>query len=67
MHAQPATMSALEGYAESTASALLYLALESIGLKDLQCDHVASHIGTGAVQSRGILCRVPSMPLVLLT
>ncbi|KAJ1930368.1 hypothetical protein IWQ60_000389 [Tieghemiomyces parasiticus] len=39
------TMDEVEAYAESTASALLYLQLECLGIKDVQADHVASHLG----------------------
>jgi NADH dehydrogenase [ubiquinone] 1 alpha subcomplex assembly factor 6 len=35
----------LESYGENTASCLLYLHLNSLGVKDLQADHAASHIG----------------------
>ncbi|KAJ3363210.1 NADH dehydrogenase (ubiquinone) complex I, assembly factor 6 [Allomyces arbusculus] len=39
------SLDALEEYAESTASALLYLHLELLGVKNLEIDHIASHIG----------------------
>ncbi|XP_061771428.1 NADH dehydrogenase (ubiquinone) complex I, assembly factor 6 isoform X1 [Nerophis ophidion] len=35
----------LESYAENTQSSLLYLLLESLGVKDVHADHAASHIG----------------------
>ena len=35
----------METYAENTASALLYLTLESCGVKNVNADHAASHIG----------------------
>ncbi|KAI9220487.1 isoprenoid synthase domain-containing protein, partial [Blastocladiella britannica] len=35
----------LEEYGESTASSLLYLNLELLGVKSLHVDHIASHIG----------------------
>ncbi|CAG8566575.1 1772_t:CDS:2, partial [Acaulospora morrowiae] len=35
----------LESYGENTASCLLYLHLESLGVKDVHADHAASHIG----------------------
>jgi NADH dehydrogenase [ubiquinone] 1 alpha subcomplex assembly factor 6 len=41
----PATLAELEKYAESTASSLLYLSLESVGVRDAGADHVASHVG----------------------
>lgn len=38
-------------YAEYTASSLLYLTLEAMGIRDATADHAASHIGkaTGIV------------------
>ncbi|CAG8449864.1 8681_t:CDS:2 [Ambispora leptoticha] len=41
----------LESYGENTASCLLYLQLELLGIKNIQADHAASHIGkaTGIV------------------
>lgn len=36
----------VENYAESTASSLLYLTLESCGVKNVHADHAASHVGT---------------------
>lgn len=38
----------LASYAESTSSALLYLGLESAGIRDVSADHAASHVGTEA-------------------
>jgi len=35
----------LERYGENTSSCLLYLQLELLGVKDMQADHAASHIG----------------------
>ncbi|XP_041961740.1 NADH dehydrogenase (ubiquinone) complex I, assembly factor 6 isoform X1 [Alosa sapidissima] len=35
----------LEAYSENTQSSLLYLLLETIGIKDVHADHAASHIG----------------------
>eukprot|EP00005_Dracoamoeba_jomungandri_P014020 CAMPEP_0174273124 /NCGR_PEP_ID=MMETSP0439-20130205/53512_1 /TAXON_ID=0 /ORGANISM="Stereomyxa ramosa, Strain Chinc5" /LENGTH=266 /DNA_ID=CAMNT_0015364089 /DNA_START=71 /DNA_END=868 /DNA_ORIENTATION=- len=35
----------LEQYAEDTASSLLYLTLETLGIRDLNAEHAASHIG----------------------
>ncbi|CAG8462491.1 4797_t:CDS:2 [Funneliformis mosseae] len=35
----------LESYGENTASCLLYLHLESLGIKGMQADHAASHVG----------------------
>jgi NADH dehydrogenase [ubiquinone] 1 alpha subcomplex assembly factor 6 len=48
---QPQTVQELEDYAEHTASSLLYLSLETLGIKNIHADHVASHLGraTGLV------------------
>ncbi|XP_077431140.1 NADH dehydrogenase (ubiquinone) complex I, assembly factor 6 isoform X2 [Vanacampus margaritifer] len=35
----------LESYAENVQSSLLYLLLESLGVKDVHADHAASHVG----------------------
>ncbi|TPX31302.1 hypothetical protein SmJEL517_g05316 [Synchytrium microbalum] len=42
---QYTTISDVEKYAENTATCLLYLQLEALGLKDVHADHAASHIG----------------------
>ncbi|KAJ3012458.1 hypothetical protein HKX48_006279 [Thoreauomyces humboldtii] len=42
---QYGTIADLERYAENTASALLYLQLEAMGVQDPQADHAASHVG----------------------
>ncbi|XP_048576443.1 NADH dehydrogenase (ubiquinone) complex I, assembly factor 6 [Nematostella vectensis] len=42
--AYPNTKS-LETYAENSASSVLYLTLESLGVKDVNADHAASHVG----------------------
>ncbi|KAJ3201814.1 hypothetical protein HDU67_001045 [Dinochytrium kinnereticum] len=39
------TIAELEKYGENTASSLLYLQLESAGIKSTKIDHLASHIG----------------------
>src|SRR5215212_675891 len=39
------TIKDLESYGENTSSCLLYLHLESLGIRDVQADHAASHIG----------------------
>ncbi|KAI8144995.1 isoprenoid synthase domain-containing protein [Fennellomyces sp. T-0311] len=39
------TISDMENYSENTASSLLYLQLESLGIKDVNADHAISHIG----------------------
>ncbi|KAJ3339723.1 NADH dehydrogenase (ubiquinone) complex I, assembly factor 6 [Gonapodya sp. JEL0774] len=43
--AQYPTMASLELYAEHTASSLLYLHLQTLGVISLQADHAASHLG----------------------
>lgn len=43
-----ATVASLEAYAEATHSSLLYLSLESVGVRDVHADHAASHIGKAA-------------------
>ncbi|KXZ44272.1 hypothetical protein GPECTOR_70g503 [Gonium pectorale] len=44
----PLDLSALEQYAEGTASQLLYLQLAAAGVKDREADHAASHLGRAA-------------------
>jgi NADH dehydrogenase [ubiquinone] 1 alpha subcomplex assembly factor 6 len=39
------TIKDMENYAENTQSSLLYLQLESLGIKDVNADHAISHIG----------------------
>ncbi|KAI8082412.1 isoprenoid synthase domain-containing protein [Thamnidium elegans] len=39
------TIKDMETYSENTQSSLLYLQLESLGVKDVSADHVISHIG----------------------
>lgn len=39
------TIKDMETYSENTQSSLLYLQLESLGVKDVNADHVISHIG----------------------
>ena len=41
----PRTMDDLETYADHTASSLIGLSLETLGVKDVNADHAASHIG----------------------
>lgn len=45
---QPRTLDVLEQYAEDTASSLIYLTLEAQGIRNLNADHAASHIGKAA-------------------
>jgi len=42
---QPSTIKQLEDYSEATYSNLMYLFLQIIGKRDVNTDHVASHIG----------------------
>ncbi|CAJ0628366.1 14162_t:CDS:2 [Entrophospora sp. SA101] len=51
----------LESYAENTASCLLYLHLESLGIKDIQADHAASHIG----KAIGIVTTLKAFPYLV--
>lgn len=53
-------LSALETYAESTYSMLLYLTLSALPLNSLSADHVASHIGKAA----GIAAILRGVPLL---
>lgn len=39
------TTEALEDHSENTVSSVLYLILECLGIKDVQADHAASHLG----------------------
>ncbi|KAI8881630.1 hypothetical protein K501DRAFT_188514 [Backusella circina FSU 941] len=39
------TIKDMESYSENTQSSLLYLQLESLGVKDVNADHVISHLG----------------------
>jgi len=42
-----ASIEEIENYAEGTASSLLYLTLEAAEMKNVEMDHVASHLGKG--------------------
>ncbi|XP_074754791.1 NADH dehydrogenase (ubiquinone) complex I, assembly factor 6 isoform X2 [Athene noctua] len=48
----------LETYAENTQSALLYLILETLGVRDIHADHAASHIG----KAQGIVTCLRATP-----
>ncbi|KAI9020847.1 Squalene/phytoene synthase [Phycomyces nitens] len=39
------TIQDMETYSENTATSVLYLQLESLGLRDVQADHAISHMG----------------------
>ncbi|ORZ31174.1 isoprenoid synthase domain-containing protein, partial [Catenaria anguillulae PL171] len=45
------SIDAIEEYAESTASTLMYLHLELQGVKSLEIDHIASHLGKAATMA----------------
>ncbi|KAI9678671.1 MAG: hypothetical protein M1817_005728 [Caeruleum heppii] len=53
-------LAALEAYAESTYSTLLYLTLSALPLQSLAVDHVASHIG----KATGIVTVLRGLPLL---
>ncbi|XP_026139447.1 NADH dehydrogenase (ubiquinone) complex I, assembly factor 6-like isoform X2 [Carassius auratus] len=48
----------LEDYGENTQSSLLYLLLETLGVKNVHADHAASHIG----KAQGILTCLRATP-----
>ncbi|TRZ13984.1 hypothetical protein HGM15179_013133 [Zosterops borbonicus] len=48
----------LETYSENTQSALLYLTLETLGVRDIHADHAASHIG----KAQGIVTCLRATP-----
>ncbi|KAJ3414788.1 hypothetical protein HDV05_006035 [Chytridiales sp. JEL 0842] len=58
LETQYPTLTNLENYAESTQSSLLYLQLESLGIKDLHVDHIASHLG----KAKGIVTLLRGTP-----
>ncbi|XP_014666120.1 PREDICTED: NADH dehydrogenase (ubiquinone) complex I, assembly factor 6-like isoform X2 [Priapulus caudatus] len=41
----PMTVKAVEEYADCTSSAVMFLVLESVGIRDVHADHAASHLG----------------------
>ncbi len=55
-----ASLDALESYAESTYSTLLYLTLQALPMNSVAADHVASHIGKAA----GIVTVLRGVPLL---
>jgi NADH dehydrogenase [ubiquinone] 1 alpha subcomplex assembly factor 6 len=60
-HSQPATIADVERTAENIHSSLLYLLLESLGVKHVDADHIASHIGVAT----GIVTLLRALPLTL--
>ncbi|KAI8082896.1 Squalene/phytoene synthase [Halteromyces radiatus] len=55
------TIKEMEDYGENTASSLLYLQLESLNVRDVQVDHVVSHLG----KMMGISTFLRSLPFHL--
>lgn len=58
---QPQTMAAVEEYAEHTASSMMYLSLELLGVRDAHADHAASHAG----KAIGIATGLNGLPFLL--
>jgi NADH dehydrogenase [ubiquinone] 1 alpha subcomplex assembly factor 6 len=58
---QPATLADVERTAENVHSSLLYLMLESVDVKHVDADHIASHIGVAA----GIVTLLRALPVTL--
>ncbi|XVF51673.1 hypothetical protein PTKIN_Ptkin04bG0203400 [Pterospermum kingtungense] len=54
----PESIEELEKYAEDTASTLLYMTLQSGGIKSTAVDHAASHVG----KASGLLLLLKSLP-----
>ncbi|KAI9887249.1 MAG: NADH dehydrogenase (ubiquinone) complex I, assembly factor 6 [Watsoniomyces obsoletus] len=54
------TLAALESYAESTYSTLLYLTLSALPLHSVTADHIASHIG----KANGIVAVLRGLPVL---
>ncbi|CAM6096183.1 unnamed protein product [Calypogeia fissa] len=59
MTTAPVSVEEVERYAESTASALLYLTLEAAGVLNTAADHAASHIG----KAEGLALLVRATPV----
>lgn len=51
-------LEALENYADHTVSSVYYLLLEAHGIKDVNTDHFASHLG----KAHGIVTLIRSVP-----
>ncbi|GMH28895.1 hypothetical protein Nepgr_030738 [Nepenthes gracilis] len=54
----PETINELEQYAEDTQSTILYMSLQSGGIRSTEADHAASHIG----KASGLLLLIRSLP-----
>ncbi|KAL1124253.1 hypothetical protein AAG570_002023, partial [Ranatra chinensis] len=52
------TLGKMEEYAEETVSPIYYVILEAMGLKNVQCDHAASHLG----KSQGLATLMRAVP-----
>jgi phytoene/squalene synthetase len=52
------TLQSIENYAENSVSSIYYLLLEAHGIKDINTDHFASHLG----KAHGIVTLVRSVP-----
>lgn len=55
---QPRTLNDIEKYAEDTSSSLFYLGMESMGVRNVNADHAASHIGTAL----GLVTLIRALP-----
>jgi phytoene synthase len=55
---RPATLAALEAYAEATSARLVYLALEVLGVHDAAASHAGLHVGI-AYSLAGLLRTIP--------
>jgi len=55
---QPADINALLAHAENTSSALLYLSLEILDVRNMHADHAASHVG----KALGLLLTLRALP-----
>ena len=54
-------MKDMETYSENTYSSLLYLMLETVGVKDVAHDHIASHLG----KTVGLLTFLKGIPFAV--
>mmetsp|Transcript_13134 Transcript_13134/g.21309 ORF Transcript_13134/g.21309 Transcript_13134/m.21309 type:complete len:344 (-) Transcript_13134:314-1345(-) len=57
---QPQSLEDMETYAEQTASSLMYLGLEMVGIREDSADHVASHVG----KATGLASALNGLPYV---
>eukprot|EP00658_Telonema_sp_P-2_P078016 TRINITY_DN7211_c0_g1_i1.p1 TRINITY_DN7211_c0_g1~~TRINITY_DN7211_c0_g1_i1.p1 ORF type:complete len:279 (-),score=65.19 TRINITY_DN7211_c0_g1_i1:413-1249(-) len=55
---QPETVKEVEEFGEGTSSSLMYLSLEALGVREIQADHAASHLGK-ALAIGGLLRGLP--------